>query len=415
MSSVLELVEEILKRYPLCDHCLGRLFARYGRGLSNAERGRALKTALLINLFARHGSNRDLLINDLRELASRAGEPFKTSLEKISGERIEIAECYVCGSKINEYINEYSERVERILRREGLSRFVIGVKIPREMSIREEELAREFRIDSWESIKSELKREVGKRVRDKGFTPDFEDPEIIINIDLSTGAIITMYPSMIYLVRVAKLERGYRLRRREGSLEDLLNKKLGIYEPEYVKLHLLARDSVRYKIYEPGIYGLIEIKSPRRGRPSIEDLRRLLSDLYPFKISIISRAKRKDINNLSQRITHVVYEIFALPRKSLSREDLEKIFFNKISTLIVTQKTPSRFLERGYEEKTRVGQVVLRELSLENNMLRIILQMDKILFPEEFVSGDGGRTEPSLASLLGTELEILEVNIIDMY
>ena len=44
---------EILKTYPLCDYCLGRQFASIGSGLTNLERGRAIKTMLFMDACTR--------------------------------------------------------------------------------------------------------------------------------------------------------------------------------------------------------------------------------------------------------------------------------------------------------------------------------------------------------------------------
>ncbi len=414
MNSVTEIAEKILRKYPLCDNCLGRLFARLGRGLTNDARGRAIKTVILMNLFTRYSaSEKNRLISELREFALRGGEPFKTTLEKLTGEKISEEKCFICGSYIRDYFNEYSERSVRILEREGLRKFLIGVSVPNEIIGREESIAREFRIDSWESIKNELKREIGKRIRDKGYSPDFEDPDIVIIIDIGTGAIVSTYPSALYLLRVAKLEKGYRLRRASGSLENLLIDKLSVYEPSYIKLHLLARDSRNYIIREPGIYAVLEIHSPRRGKPPVEELRGVLKNLYPFKIEVISRVSKKDIYELSQRLTKIVYEIKLTPRGTIDLDRIEKIMSESKGTIYITQMTPSRFLDK-LGERIRRGQVVIREYKYENGFIRIIVQLDKHLFPEEFVSGDNGRTEPCLASILGIELEINEISILDI-
>ena len=43
---VLEKSYELLSKYPLCDHCLGRQFALLGYAMENNVRGAALKVAL---------------------------------------------------------------------------------------------------------------------------------------------------------------------------------------------------------------------------------------------------------------------------------------------------------------------------------------------------------------------------------
>ena len=43
---VLEKAFEMLSKYPLCDHCLGRQFALLGYSMENNVRGKALKVSL---------------------------------------------------------------------------------------------------------------------------------------------------------------------------------------------------------------------------------------------------------------------------------------------------------------------------------------------------------------------------------
>ncbi len=43
---VLEKSLQILREYPLCDSCLGRLYAQMGYAVENWERGAAIKTLL---------------------------------------------------------------------------------------------------------------------------------------------------------------------------------------------------------------------------------------------------------------------------------------------------------------------------------------------------------------------------------
>lgn len=41
---------EVVKHYPLCDHCLGSLFARLGKGLGNEHRGEAIRRVIIMEL-----------------------------------------------------------------------------------------------------------------------------------------------------------------------------------------------------------------------------------------------------------------------------------------------------------------------------------------------------------------------------
>ena len=43
---LLESARAVLAEGPVCDACLGRVFAEWSHGLANAERGRALRVTL---------------------------------------------------------------------------------------------------------------------------------------------------------------------------------------------------------------------------------------------------------------------------------------------------------------------------------------------------------------------------------
>ena len=45
-DNILDTARKIISFGPICDNCLGRQFAMLSTGLTNAERGRSLKTAL---------------------------------------------------------------------------------------------------------------------------------------------------------------------------------------------------------------------------------------------------------------------------------------------------------------------------------------------------------------------------------
>lgn len=412
MRDLIETIERVLEKYPLCDRCLGRLFGLLGRGLSNRERGRSLKTALLLSILYREGREAPGLVERLRVLAQNSGEPFTTYLKMLYNIDTEPLRCHVCGSRIEEYIEEYSSRITEILGREGLRRFLLGVRVPREVLEREEALAREFGIETWESIKRELKREIGKRVRDRGYEPDFEDPEVVLTIDLGTGAVTLHYPSVLYMVRVWKRERGYLVRGARGSLEDILGERLSLYQPAYVRIHLMARDSRRYRIVGEGVVAVLEIHSPRRGRPSIRELREVVGDTGPFEIEYVSRVDRTDIHEIENRFSRVVYIVRVSSDRDIERGAVERAVDMYRNAIPVVQKTPSRLVSRGVPETIRRGVVSILDYEIVSPREAVFrLSMDRRLYVEEFVSGDGGRTEPSLSSILGCGLEAVEIDI----
>ena len=65
--TILDTARKIIHEGPICDHCLGRQFAKLSTGLSNDMRGAALKLVLAMHA----GAQKDKELQD--ELAKTSG------------------------------------------------------------------------------------------------------------------------------------------------------------------------------------------------------------------------------------------------------------------------------------------------------------------------------------------------------
>jgi Predicted pseudouridylate synthase len=105
-------VMDVLRKYPLCDHCLGRLFARLGFGLSNEERGRAIKDYLLMSIHEKimsEGLN-DELLSDLRALALSGHEPSMLLLKNMGVDVSQHRATYVAAPLFSRF-DEWSRNI----------------------------------------------------------------------------------------------------------------------------------------------------------------------------------------------------------------------------------------------------------------------------------------------------------------
>ncbi|MGQ9759374.1 MAG: hypothetical protein ACUVQ5_02220 [Candidatus Methanomethylicaceae archaeon] len=106
---IMENAKDILTKYVLCDSCLGRQFGGLVRGVTNKERGRAIKLVLALEGHARkmRGEGGGLL-----EILADHGmfQPAANILDlKSDG-----GSCYICEG-IMEKIGEYAREVVRVL------------------------------------------------------------------------------------------------------------------------------------------------------------------------------------------------------------------------------------------------------------------------------------------------------------
>jgi tRNA pseudouridine synthase 10 len=414
-SRVLMLASMMLERYPLCDRCLGRFFAGLGMGLLNFERGRSIKVLMAMELHAEASRDPQAFKDKIYLYSLNAGEPFSSLYKHIYGlDPPKQSPCYVCGSRIELIIDEWAKRVGEALRAMGFRRFILGARPPEGSLEAEEEIAREFSLQYWESIKNELKREIGKGVsRSYNFEPDFSDPEIMLILDISRGSIEAVIPSLIVSSRVVKFVRGVSFKKRPGkrSLEDIVERAaedLG----EGVRISIPVRDTSRYRILGDGCYSILEIRSPKPGRRNLEAISSAINRRQEiYIIDIVGKGRRKDIEDLVSRVKRITYRIYIYSNKKLGDIEIEKL--KSQSPITLEQRTPKRIVERGGVERIYKGDLKIEAIHrISEKTFEIIASTSSKIYIEEAITGDEGRTSPSLSSILSTDLKPLEIDVI---
>lgn len=402
---------EALSKYPLCTRCLGRLFAGLGRGLGNEERGRAVKTLLAMELHSRALRDPDKLREALAILSRSSGEPFSGLYRHLYGEEPPAAmPCYVCGGRLGEIVGEWSRRVSEILRGLGARSFLLGVRPPRAFSASEEEVARSLSIPYWESVRSELRREIGKEAsRLSRVKPDLEDPGVVLVIDIERSSVEASLPSLEISAKVVKLARGAGLRRRSeaGSLEEAILRDLGGSAKE-VRIHSPIRDTSRYRILGSGCEVLIELRSPDPRRRDLAEISKILATGGKLYRAIVTgRGSLRTLAEASKRMKRILYRVYAV-----SEDPVPESWTGEARAFRAEQRTPARLL-RISGERVRIGDVeLIRLLRISGRAFEILVAADPQLYIEELITGDMGRTRPSISEVLGIPLTPLEIDIL---
>jgi len=153
---VLEVAERATATGPVCDACLGRLVADRSFGLSNAERGSALRVSLSLRDDADH-------------------------------EPVDVADCWVCDGYCDAFEN-WAERAADAVADVEFATYNVGTRAPPLVEENEALLREEAGLesDAGEPFKSEFNREVGKRFgRMTGAEVSFDRPDVQFTIDLA--------------------------------------------------------------------------------------------------------------------------------------------------------------------------------------------------------------------------------------
>ncbi|MEM0483826.1 MAG: tRNA pseudouridine(54/55) synthase Pus10 [Pyrobaculum sp.] len=402
---------EIIRTYPLCDSCLGRLFAQMGYGLENFERGRAIKTLLHMKLVDEYRKGRDVL-NDLLALAKihKPTSRFLTSL----GINVDEAACYICGGLLKD-VEKYAKDVLPLLEGVEFRTFEVGTTVPKDVVERESEVVKLFLITSGESVKHEINRRIGKELLKHltGKRVDKLRPNIVVRVDLITGkASVERNPLLIEGVYL-KLSRRVSQAKKFGDVKSTLWDKLvyirEVFGGKEHVIHVSGREDSDARMLGTGRPLVVEVKQPIKYDGAIPPFRD--GDII---FTPIGFTNREEVRRLKEKAKTDIklYRALVLSERPLTVEELNKI--GELSGKTIIQYTPRR-IKRISPRKKRVRMVYeLAWRQISPRVFELYVRCQGGLYVKEFIHGDGGRTTPSVSEILNTHLEVLELDVLSV-
>ena len=426
--SILSKAIALLLKYPLCENCLGRLFGSLGRGLSNYERGKALKIVVLMEIYRRfiEGS---MSKEEFITIASNTGAIAKQSILELGlpvpGDQ---SRCIICGfSLLEEKLTEWTQRIVKCIKEYNARSFLIGVVKGSSIEKREEELAKEIELKYYENIRNEVKREVGKKVQELiDIKPNFTRPDVVLIVDIDNDAIIVK-PMPIYIKgRYWKL--GRRISQAKWilwngskkyplSIEEVLESMGEIVGAKEVILHASGREDVDVRMLGTGRPFIVELKEPKTYKFDFKTLEEKANSASRYiRLTLECETSRKDIRliKIERARKTKVYKALIIVEKDLSEDELKRLeeYFHG---RVIYQRTPRRVLHRrpDVERYRKVYNVKTRLIT--SNVFEALIECEGGLYIKELVSGDNGRTRPSFTEYFGAQAVCIELDVVAVY
>ncbi|MFX1466197.1 MAG: tRNA pseudouridine(54/55) synthase Pus10 [Promethearchaeota archaeon] len=427
---------ELLKSHKyLCDNCLGRQFATYGSGLTNKERGFAIKTLLTIN------AHRLEDIELLQVLATHG--KFESAIKTLTIFGIDTqthdSDCFLCEGIFDDllkYANQIIEKLNDI----DFNTFLVGSRISTILLEREDELRAQFHI-SGEACKSELNRELGKYIQKlTGKNVNFQNPDIVILLDtINKEFTISVNPLFIY-GHYRKLIRGIPQstwicsscqgkgcdecngtgKRYSESIEELIsNPTLELTEGKDGILHAAGREDIDAKMLGDGRPFVLEIKEPKIRNISLDKLQEAINNYAKGKVEVLDLKiiTREVIRQLKARskLSEKTYRLLVKVAREINTEDVQKIE-QTFQSVTIDQRTPQRVLHRR-KDKIRQKRVFSLKVNqvLDDNIMEVIVYCEGGLYVKELLTGDEGFTKPSVSELLNSDIKVLEIDVIKVH
>ncbi len=422
---MLRKAEEILKKYTLCDSCLGRLFGLKGYGLSNSERGKAIKTLLIMDHYKVNEGITD------RELIIKIAETgFKPAIElaRKEGFEVEIRTCYLCEGMIDKVKALVGKMIDKLNDYQYES-FLVGCRLPRDIIEKEETLWSSFSLKDAESIKNEITRELGKRISEitgKSYSPT--SPDVTIIVDLISDEL-SVYSSPIFIYgRYKKNVRGLPQNpwlhedksriKFHTSIEELITEPvIRALRAKSAKFHAAGREDVDVRTLGNGRPFVVEVKSPKIRKIDLSSLENLINKeaegLIEVKdLKLVNHSYVRAIKALAEiaRKTYLAKVTFDRPISEEELAKLESLFKN----ITVNQRTPLRVLHRRQDRIRKKVVYEVKARKIEDKIAEFEIVCQGGLYVKELIHGDKGRTKPNFTEILGKKVIKIELDVIDI-
>ncbi len=382
----------------LCRECLGRVFGRLGHGLTNAERTARLEADL--------------------------GTPLPAT-----------APCALCRGLFDR-LDVWAERV--VQAGDGIEwhRFSCGSRWDPELLAHEEALWTEVGSGWGESARGAFNRELGKRVeRRSGAAGGPTDPDVVFVADLPLGRVeVTVLPLYVR-GRYRKLDRtlpqtrwpcrdcaGRGCARCQGtgktyteSVEEIIAAPfLRATGGDGSRFHGMGREDIDARMLGEGRPFVLEVLHPKRRAIDVAELAAQVGSTSGGRVEVSEAVRAQPVEVL--RVKE------ATPEKSYRVEVLGEMPVAKINEALtfvagraIAQRTPRRVAHRRADRVRTRRIVAARLVDAGAGRFTLELRAEAGTYIKEWVEGDAGRTEPSLAQLLGVPLRVSALDVIEIH
>ncbi|HET6403773.1 MAG TPA: tRNA pseudouridine(54/55) synthase Pus10 [Candidatus Thermoplasmatota archaeon] len=380
--------------FGLCDACLGRRFGRVETGLTNPQRARVF---------------------DLPP--------------------VDVKACWLCEGLFGE-LDALAEVAVAALAPYEHRHFLVGTRLDPAMELREAELTATLgTAETSERIQSELNREVGKRVSARTDKPvEFKQPDITVILDARFFDAELQFGALYVFGRYRKLDRtipqtkwpcnrcggrgcaqcGLTGQQYPTSVEALVAAPfLEATGATQESFHGAGREDIDARCLGEGRPFVLELNDPRVRAidlaPMAERVRQHSGGRVEVsELRFTTKAEVAHVKEHGGSKTYLARVAFAAP---VSAEAL-RAAVDALRGASVKQRTPQRVEHRRADlvRERKVLAIDVEEHDRASAAIRV--RGDAGLYIKELVSSDEGRTEPSLAGLLGVAARVTELDIV---
>lgn len=343
------------------------------------------------------------------------------------------AECYICkgaSSKLEKIVGWVIEQLKTLQKQEtNLKSFSISTIIPREILSKEEDV---WDFGLGESIKNAFNKIiVNALVKNTGLDYDVLKADKKITFDIATGNVIIENSDLFIFGRYKKLQADISQTEwtckncngkgcdecdfkgvKYSSVEAIIGKYARkIYHAKDAELHASGREDIDV-LNTAGRPFVLELKKPNNGKIKLEILKNEVNNSNEgVEISDLKYVSNSEVALVSDSHFDKMYEAEIKIKEQLSKIDIVKIL--QLRGVVLHQQTPQRVKHRRCDiiRKRKILDIFI----LNKNPLKLHILAEAGTYIKEFITGDEGRTKPSITSVLRKEAKCVKLTVIEIH
>lgn len=377
----------------LCDHCLGRLYSGLLTGFTNEQRGEAIRKYVAMMIDAK------LVDSTNMNLANFHGFRFRNGLK--AGKEDQCWLCHDLFDDLDKFANEACRKLNNL----EFETFLVGSKVSGGILGREEKMWEITGIEFVESIKSEINRELGKKL-EKILCKEvnFKKPDVLVIADLAKGKVDLQINSVYILGYYKKMKRGIPQSKwgtpghYKTSVQEIVAKPfMKASKAKGNSFHGYGREDIDARCLDWRPF-VIEMESPVKRKFNLKKIEKSINMSSKIKVKILRYCDKNTVRRIKTEGGDKTYCVTVKLSKSIDKKDLSKL---KKLVGTISQRTPTRVAHRRADliRKRKVKDINYKWINSKTIELKV--KTNAGLYVKEFVSGNDGRTIPSVAQVLG--------------
>ena len=267
-------------------------------------------------------------------------------------------------------------------------------------------------------------------------TVDFEKPDIMAIVDTCFNTVTLQIASLYIYGRYKKYSReipqtrwfckicrgkgcrrcGYTGKLYETSVEELISKKiLDATQGDDESFHGAGREDIDVRMLGNGRPFVLEIKNPKIRTFDLTKIEQKINKEHRNMIEVIGLrySDKAEVERIKKATFNKKYRVVFSCEKPINNEKLKKAV-QALPGSKINQLTPSRVAHRRanmvrtkYIYKCDIGRI-------EGTIAVLTLETESGTYIKELVTGDNGRTKPSIAELINTPCKVLELDVTEI-